>query len=229
MKDKVFEGQDVAGALAAASHGLGVPAERLRYVVLEPGQPATTAAGARPARVAVLLEAVPEAPPPAALATPAAPAPEKAGARGRVRRMVEAFADALGEPLAVSFEEGEEVVVARLEGPAEAVLLQNDAAALRAFEHLLQRAAGHDEKRRLQVTSARYRAERDAYLRERAHALAAQVAADRVPRETEPLNSYDRRIVHIALQERPGLKSFSVGEGAARRVTIAVADPPATS
>ena len=48
-----------------------------------------------------------------------------------------------------------------------------------------------------------------------------------MPRETEPLNSYDRRQVHLALQDQPDLKSFSVGEGAARRVTVAprTADP----
>jgi len=35
------------------------------------------------------------------------------------------------------------------------------------------------------------------------------------------LNSYERRIVHMIVSERPGLETYSVGEGADRRVTIA--------
>jgi hypothetical protein len=37
----------------------------------------------------------------------------------------------------------------------------------------------------------------------------------------EPLNAYERRIVHLALQDAPGVTTFSVGEGRDRRVTVA--------
>ena len=49
----------------------------------------------------------------------------------------------------------------------------------------------------------------------------AAVRADGRPRATWPLNAYERRIVHMAVAEEPGLRTFSVGEGADRRVTIA--------
>ena len=47
------------------------------------------------------------------------------------------------------------------------------------------------------------------------------VEADGKPRRTEALNSYERRIVHMVVSEHPSLETYSVGEGADRRVTIA--------
>jgi len=226
MKDRVFEGRDVARALEAASVGLGLPVARIRYVVLEEGGEATGAASAAPARIVVLLDASAGAPASVRQEPASARTPRPAGdAKPRLRRLVAAFAEAAGEPLQVSFEDGDATLVVRVSGPGEALLLERGGEALRALEHLLQRAVSQDEPRRLQLTSERFRSERDAFLRGRARALADAVRSDGVPRETEPLNSYDRRIVHLAIQDEPDLRSFSVGEGAARRVTVAPRPP----
>jgi spoIIIJ-associated protein len=225
VKDRVFEGGSVTGALEAASVGLGLPVERLRYVVLEEGSEATTQAPGTSARIVVFLDATQGG---AAPSSPAPSRPPQVGARRvagdakpRLRRLVEAVAEAAGEPLDVVFEDGDETLVVRISGPGEGLLLEQGGVALRALEHVLQRAVSRDEPRRLQLTSTRFRSERDVYLRARARELADAVRTDGVPRETEPLNSYDRRIVHLAVQEEPKVRSFSVGEGSARRVTVA--------
>jgi spoIIIJ-associated protein len=62
-------------------------------------------------------------------------------------------------------------------------------------------------------------------LRGEALELAAAVLEDGQPRLLGPLNSYERRIVHVALAEDPRVRTFSVGEGSDRRVTIAPAEP----
>jgi spoIIIJ-associated protein len=234
VKDRVFEGASVTRALEAASQGLGLPVARLRYVVLEEGGQATGAAAATPARIVVFLDATQGAPPDAragARAGRAQPAPRAAGdSKPRLQRVVQSVAEAAGEPLEVEFEDGDETLVVRVSGPGEALLLEHGGEALRALEHVLQRVVSRDEPRRLQLTSVRFRGERDDYLRGRARELAAAVRGDGVPRETEPLNSYDRRIVHLAIQEEAQVRSFSVGEGAGRRVTVAPEQPggPAT-
>ena len=46
------------------------------------------------------------------------------------------------------------------------------------------------------------------------------------PRTMPPLNAYERRIVHVALTDASGIVTYSVGEGADRRVTIAPAPGP---
>ena len=74
MKDQVFDGATVEDAVAAAARALAIPAERLRYVVLDAGTVAARGLTARPARIAVLLSAP---------AGPAASRPPAAAPPGR--------------------------------------------------------------------------------------------------------------------------------------------------
>ena len=96
---------------------------------------------------------------------------------------------------------------------------------LRALEHLLQRMYGEALRPRvLRLRCEGFRERRDQALGEAARALAAEVRACGEPRALAAMNAYERRIVHVALQDEPGIRTFSVGEGAERRVTIAPAD-----
>lgn len=55
----------------------------------------------------------------------------------------------------------------------------------------------------------------------RALALAEQVQREKHPVELEPMPPKDRRLIHLALAEFPGVRTFSVGKGPDRRVVIA--------
>jgi spoIIIJ-associated protein len=216
VKDQVFSGRDVDDAVALASAALGVPEKTLRYVVLDPGKPAALGVGATPARIAVLLDRpatpAPAAPPEAPRSDPAA------GARGILRAVAEAAH--LEVSTEVIEEEGAMRVV--VSGPGCDFFLADDAAALRAVEHLLQRMYGRRvSSRRVLLDCEGYRESRDEALRGRARSLAAAVRGDGLPRETGPLNAYERRIVHLTLADEPGVRTYSVGEGADRRVTVA--------
>jgi spoIIIJ-associated protein len=215
VKDQVFSGRDVDEAVAAASAALGVPGKALRYLVLDPGKPAALGLGASPARIAVLLDR--PVPTPAPPATPSRSDPA-AGARGILRAVAEAA------HLEVSTEvvEDEGAMRVVVSGPGRDFFLADDAAALKAVEHLLQRMYGRRvASRRVLLDCEGYREFRDEALRVRARSLAAAVRGDGLPRETGPLNAYERRIVHLALADEPGVRTFSVGEGADRRVTVA--------
>ena len=145
-----------------------------------------------------------------------------------LRGLVRSLAEAAGVDLAADLEETEDVLTVRLEGPGCALLLEEEGEVLRALEHLLQRAAARPGPRpRVVVACPGYRETRDESLRAEARALAQAVRGDGRPRESRPLNSYERRIVHLVVSEEPGLRTFSVGEGADRRVTVALADPEA--
>jgi spoIIIJ-associated protein len=222
MKDPVFSGKDVADAVQTASRSLGLPAETLKYVVLERGAPGALGIGGTPAMIAVLLEA---AGGPARGARPAPRTEEPRRPRALLTSLVRDIGRTAGLELSADLEETEEGLLLRLGGADREFFLQEDGEVLKALEHVLHKVAqSENEPRRLIVECEGYRAHRDDALRRRALLLAEQVLADGRPRRTEALNSYERRIVHVTLAEVQGVRTFSVGEGADRRVTVAPAD-----
>ena len=238
MKDQVFTGRTVTEALETAGRTLGLAPDAIRYVVLERESAGVLGMGGTPARIAVLLESRGQ---PGPTDRRSAPRPEReraertdkprdvqAGIRSFVRELAE-----VGElDLTAEVEEGEQRTVVRLFGADRALMLERGAEALTALDHILQRAFGQSvHPRRLVIECEGFREARDAALADRARELATAVKGDGRPRETEPLNSYERRIVHVALSEESGIRTFSVGEGLDRRVTVALRgpdDPPAS-
>jgi spoIIIJ-associated protein len=225
VKDPAFSGRDVQDALQQAATGLGLPVSALRYVVLDQGSAGGRGVKPSPARIVVLLDAtsgrrVPEA--------AGAEAPSAEDPRAAVRGLLRAWTEAAGLDLSVDLQGEKGALNVHLAGPDAGFLLGADGegVVLRALEHLLQRAfatAGGEEPLRLECEGFRDR--RDRALTDKALALATAVLADGQARTTEALNAYERRIVHVALSGRPDVVTFSVGEGADRRVTVAPAPP----
>jgi spoIIIJ-associated protein len=229
VKDRLFSGPDVDEALAVAAASLGLPRAELRYVVLDPGSGGGRGLSPTPARIAVLLRDSSRRTGPEregrdrGVAT--APAPDP---RAGIRETIRAVAEAGGLDVDPEIEETEEAVIVRLRGPDQGFFLgaEGKGEVLRATEHLLQRLyRAALQPRFLRVTCEGFRERRDQALAEEARRLAEAVRADGQPREMEPLNAYERRVIHVALQGEPGVVTFSVGEGAARRVTVAPAAP----
>lgn len=236
MKDHVFDGLDVPAALAAAGQALGLDPRNLRHVVLDPGAPGGLGLSARKARIAVLFPgpaAADEPPaqrPPTPSRAPEAPAgvPAAASVADSVRGLFALIAQAAGAELRAEVEETPDALAVRVSGPASDLFLEDDGEILRSCEYLLQLLYRRQiEPRRLVFDCEGYRSRRDHALHEEALRLAAEVAADGVARTTRALNAYERRIVHMALGGHPELQTYSVGEGADRRVTVARRDPAA--
>jgi spoIIIJ-associated protein len=221
MKDRVFTGEDVSDALAAAAASLGLPEAELRYVVLDPGSAGDRGLQPTPARVAVMLESAR----PSARETEEPEPPEDA--RAGIRSVVRAVAEAAGIDVWAEIAEEEEKVVVHLRGPDHAFFFgrEDRGDVLRATEHLLQRMYGAEFlPRPLRADCDGFQERRDAALADEARDLARAVREDGQQRTTEPLNAYERRVVHLALNDEPDITTFSVGQGAARRVTVAPAE-----
>jgi spoIIIJ-associated protein len=65
-----------------------------------------------------------------------------------------------------------------------------------------------------------YKASKKNYLEQIARETANQVALDGFPKELSPMTAFERRIVHLYLQERSDIKTESKGEGEDRRVVV---------
>jgi spoIIIJ-associated protein len=222
VKDHLFTGPDVDEALALAAASLGVSRAELRYVVLDAGTAGGRGLKPTPARIAVLLrEPSQPAPPPSGRQGGAAAAPQDP--RAGLRETLRAVAEAGGLDVEAEIEEVEGAVVVRLRGPDVSFFLgpEGRGEVLRATEHLLQRLHGAAlQPQALRLTCEGFREQRDQALAEEARRLAEAVRGDGHPRSMEPLNAYERRVVHIALHGEPGVTTYSVGEGSARRVTV---------
>jgi len=230
VKDRIFSGADVEEALAAAGATLGLPLAALRYVVLEAGTAGGRGLKPTPARIAVLLHepggTVPEQTR-RRIPTPRAEerSVETLDPRASLLAIVQAVADAGGLELDTEIEETAEALVLQLRGKDGTFFLGEDGRgeALLALEHLLQRIRSEArEPLALRVRCDGFRERRDAALGQEARQLAEAVRADGEPRTMAPLNAYERRIVHLALQDDPLITTYSVGEGRDRRVTVAI-------
>jgi spoIIIJ-associated protein len=225
MRDRVFSGQDVQEALAVAATTLGLPRDGLRYVVLEAGTAAGRGLKPTPARIAVLMDE-----PGGEQATRADDEQGEAGVEQpadplrALRATVHAVAAEGGLELEAEIEEDADAVVVQLKGRDVSFVLGTDGRGevFRALEHLLQRMYGTAlHPRMLRLAAEGFREGRDAALAEEARRIAAEVRRDGRARTLEPQNAYERRVVHLALRDEPGVTTFSVGEGLERRVTVA--------
>jgi len=94
---------------------------------------------------------------------------------------------------------------------------------LSALQHVARIIAGKklgEQPINFIVDINNYRRNRVSLLKEMALSLARQVSGDGQEKTLEPMPSYERRIVHLALKDFSGVKTESQGEGQLRRVII---------
>jgi len=122
--------------------------------------------------------------------------------------------------------EGEAEVLADLDGRDKEILLERGADVLKAFEHLAFKALrlepAYHEK--IHIDSGGYRALRFEELKMTARVAAERVQQTKQPFRLNPMSSRERRIVHLALKDMPGVRTQSVGMGEDRQVVIHPAD-----
>src|SRR6201984_783643 len=102
-------------------------------------------------------------------------------------------------------------------------LIGHNGETLEDLQFLLNRILQSTDRNapRVQVDVGHWRAMRDDKLRQRVKQIAETVRATGRPVKLEPMNSYDRRIVHNALTVHPEVMSFSPSADArVKRITI---------
>jgi len=121
---------------------------------------------------------------------------------------------------------GDAEVLADLDGKDKEILLEHGGEVLKAFEHLAFRALRLEPTyhEKIHIDSGGYRALRFEELRMTARVAAERVQSSRQPFRLNPMSSRERRIVHLALKDVPGIRTESVGVGEERQVVIHPAD-----
>ncbi|MCZ6778244.1 MAG: Jag N-terminal domain-containing protein [Acidobacteria bacterium] len=249
MDNREFEGKSVDHALFLASQDLGVEPEDLEFEVLQqsPGQVRIRVeplgkGAAKPDPAGAAEEKMAESPrastppprrfdPPQRQPAPREPRRDDAGTQEpwtgtprypNLTEMVEALVAASGLDLSVDISSEDNTDRITIEGPDAELLTGSKGEGLSALEHVISKMVlrGLGRRARIRVDSLGYRKRREEELVKMAQRSAEKVKQDGVEVSTEPLNSYERRLVHLALRDDPALMTESEGDGFLKKITI---------
>ena len=170
-------------------------------------------------------QAQPRQPKPAAAPVPVEYAP---AAPGSVEEKIETFIKGLLEhmgsdavPHAVKTADDNYKV--DLVGENLGMLIGRRGDTLDAIQHLtnysINREAG--KHARVSVDAENYRQKREESLQRLAAKVAGKVVKYRRNITLEPMNAYERHVIHAALQETPGVTTYSTGTEPNRRIVVA--------
>jgi spoIIIJ-associated protein len=140
----------------------------------------------------------------------------------RLTEFVTAVLTAMGAEPVVTIADSREGFHLDVEGAGAEMLLFHRGDALRALQTIVNAAFRTElgDDRKVLVDSQGFRRDKDAELKQMARFLAEKVLSSGTPQEMGPLNSYERRIVHMTVAEMDGLSSESIGDAAVKTVII---------
>ena len=149
---------------------------------------------------------------------------------GSVEEKIETFLKGLLEHMGSdavphAYKLDEESYRADLVGGDAGLLIGRRGDTLDAIQYLTGYAVNRDREKRLRISvdAGDYRLKREDSLRQLANKMAAKAVKYRRNFTLEPMNAYERHIIHAALQEYPEVTTFSTGTEPHRRVVVAYA------
>ena len=210
-KELIVTGKTVEEARKKAAAQLGVAEEEMIVTVLEEGKKGFLGIGASDAKISVTYSEDGED-----------------TALDFIRKLID---DMALEGLTVAKKEGSnDDVLITVDGDNAGVLIGHHGETLEAIQYLANLAANKKvagEKReyvRVTVDVEGYRAKREASLRALARRMSAKVIKNKKSVMLEPMNPYERRIVHSEVQGIAGVSTNSIGSENNRRVVIFLDD-----
>ena len=237
-------------ALAAALRELGLDRDDVSVEIVERAKSGFLGIGASPAVVRVEYDAPDEEP---VKEAPAAPASEPQRAEKKAEKAAEPAAPAVStEP---KYTEGVKAdterflrgllermgvkaeieitdrdnggILVNLSGPGMGAVIGRRGETLDAIQHLTNYAVnrGSDKRCHISVDAESYRAKREESLVRLAEKMAAKVVKYKRSMALEPMNSYERHVIHTALQNYEGVSTSSTGTEPNRRVVVSYERP----
>ena len=224
-------GATVDEAVESALEELGIEREQARIDVIQEPKAGVLGVGGREAIVRV-SESEGEAEPGVADAEEREGSGSPAAGLEDLEEQADAVADFIDELLAKMDIDaiaepgprGTHMYVDIVDGPEDdmSLLIGRHGQTLEAIQELARMAVGRhlDQRIRVIVDVEDYRKRREAQLEERAREIAQRVASEGGEEELEPMNPYERKLVHDAVAEVSGVETNSRGVEPNRFVVI---------
>ena len=134
------------------------------------------------------------------------------------------FTAALGITATVSVEQTADGPRLNIAGEEAELLVRRRGEPLKALQVVVDMAFGRTlpDDQRVFVDALEYRKGKDVELRQMAKLLAEKVKQNGLDQQLGPLNPYERRIVHMAVAEVPGVTTESIGDAFSKTVHISL-------
>ncbi|HUM55585.1 MAG TPA: RNA-binding cell elongation regulator Jag/EloR [Bacillota bacterium] len=128
----------------------------------------------------------------------------------------------MGLTLEITAKKNEECIYFDIEGKDAGTIIGKRGQTLDAMQYLTSLVVNKEKEKYIRVVldAENYRAKREKTLEQLADRLAKKVEKTRRSVRLEPMNPYERMVIHATLQNHPKVKTRSEGEEPYRRVII---------
>lgn len=193
----------VSDAITEACRRFGVISEKLEYQVIEEGSNGFLGIGAKPAMIKAAVKCSVED-----------------NAKNFLHDVFEAMK--LTVVVTVKYDEDEKSMDIDLSGDEMGVLIGKRGQTLDSLQYLVSLVVNKESEDyiRVKVDTENYRQRRKETLENLAKNIAYKVKRNKRPVSLEPMNPYERRIIHSALQNDKYVTTHSEGEEPFRRVVV---------
>ena len=205
MEFKEFTGKTVDDAITEALINLETTSDKIEYEVIEKGSSGLLGMFNKPAKIR---------------------ARKKASMTDNVRRFIEDVLTSMGisAELDIKFDEIEKSLEINMEGPEMGLLIGKRGQTLDSLQYLVSLVANKESEDyiRVKLDTENYRERRKKTLENLAKNIAFKVKRTKRYVALEPMNPYERRIIHSYLQNDKYVTTRSEGEEPYRKVIISL-------
>jgi spoIIIJ-associated protein len=200
-----FDGKTTEEAIESACSHFQVPPEQLEIEIVSVGSPGIFGLGGRKARVRAALTQEPEG-----------------DLLPLARGILEQVLAKMHEPATLTASHEEDRISLLIESADAGLLIGKQGQTLDALQYLITKMVAKQTRRkaRIAIDVEAYRARHNEALSQLAKKSGEKVRRSGKSVTLNPMNPYDRRIVHMALQGDKDLKTISRGEGLYKKVVI---------
>lgn len=137
-------------------------------------------------------------------------------------KFLEEVTEEMGLSLDITAKTGEDSVYIDIQGKDSGTIIGKRGQTLDAIQYLTSLVVNKDNQNytRVVVDAENYRAKREKTLEKLALRLAGKVARTKRSIKLEPMNPYERKVIHATLQNHPQVTTRSEGQDPYRRVII---------
>ena len=201
-----FSAKTVSDAITEACKHFTVTSDKLDYVVIEEGSTGFLGFNSKPAKIQAKVKE------------------EKLSVEDQAKKFLDEVFHAMNMVVAIDakFDEEQSLLEIELSGDEMGVLIGKRGQTLDSLQYLISLVVnkGTGEYIRVKVDTENYRQRRKETLENLAKNISYKVKRTKRPVSLEPMNPYERRIIHSALQNDRYVTTHSGGEEPFRRVVV---------